>query len=77
MIRALKRKLASINSHHDAVIVGDFPCLPEAWQRNQEKIEAAKASLGERYILHPANRVTKIMDDAAVDLRRQFIMSVK
>lgn len=77
MIGAIKRKLAEMNSHHDAIIWGDFPCLPDAWQRNQEKIEAAKASLGERYILHPANRVTKIMDDAATELRRQFIQSVK
>jgi len=40
------------------IIFGDIELTPEA--RNRIKVERAKRILGERYILHPANYVSRL-----------------
>lgn len=43
----------------------------------QYRMEQAKSFLGEKWLLHPANRVSRKMDDAATRERQRFIGSVR
>lgn len=77
MFQTIRQKLRLINSYDDAIVWGDIPSRPAGLDLLNAKREEAKKYLGTKWIAHPANRVTKKMDDAANDERQALIARVK
>lgn len=77
MRQTIKQMLGLAQQYDDAILWADFQGVSHSAHVLDFKRESAKLSMGKKYCLHPANRVTKKMDDAAIEERLAFIGNCK
>ena len=59
IISNITRKLTP--THLQPLTIEDvYPCLRGQAERNHERMEAIKAAMGEKYILHPSHMAKKL-----------------